>query len=112
MQDRIWDKTGELCNVLREHHREKTVVNGRFIFLAWSNDTLRDCSFGRPLNLLGDTKLVLAFDQVIKAFAAIYPILKQCEWIIPLALRLPVAPFRYLFPPLGNLLDVHLVGSP
>jgi hypothetical protein len=67
------------------------------------------CSFGESLDLLDDTAIAMAFDEVFKAFAAVYPILKQCEWLIPLALELPVTPFRYLYKPLATLLTVHVV---
>ena len=109
MQDKIWDKAGHLCDVLREHHRGGRVVNGRATFLGWSNDTLRTCAFGSHLNLLNDPERVLGFDRVFKAFAAFYPVLKQCEWIIPVFLTLPIAPLYYIYPPLATLLTVHCV---
>ena len=99
-----------MCDVLRRQHSIGSVVNGRATFLGWSNDTLRTCAFGSCLNLLDDTERALSFDRVFKAFAAAYPILKQCEWIIPLCLKLPIAPFHYIYTPLATLLTVHMVS--
>ena len=110
LQGKIWHHAGRLCNVLQNHHDKRTIVNGRATFLGWSNDTLRSCALGRALYLLDDPERALAFDRVFKAFAAFYPILKQCEWIIPFALELPIAPFRYIYTPLATLLTVHVVS--
>jgi hypothetical protein len=66
-------------SVLAEHHRRRTIVNGRATFLGWSNDSLRACSFGDSLNLLADVDKAMAFNDVFKAFAAVYPVLKKCE---------------------------------
>ena len=109
MQDKIWERAGHMCDVLREHYRANAIVTGRATFLGWSNDTLRTCAFGTRLDLLDDPKRAMAFDRVFKAFAAFYPILKQCEWILPLALRLPITPFWYIYTPLATLLTVHWV---
>ncbi|RAK99752.1 cytochrome P450 [Aspergillus ibericus CBS 121593] len=106
--DKIWQRSEHMCDVLREHHRRGTVVSGRATFLGWSNDSLRECSFGERLDLLDDPAKAMAFDDVFKAFAAVYPILKQCEWMIPFALQLPIAPFRYIYKPLATLLTVHV----
>lgn len=107
----IWDRAGHMCDVLREHFKVDRVVGGRATFLGWSNDTLRSCAFGESLNLLDDPERAMAFDRVFKAFAAFYPILKQCEWIIPAALKLPIMPFRYTYTPLATLLTVHVVSG-
>jgi hypothetical protein len=87
-------------SVLAEHHRRRTIVNGRATFLGWSNDSLRACSFGESLNLLADVDKAMAFNDVFislgglahalvdqgcrvmlfdLAFAAVYPVLKKCE---------------------------------
>lgn len=99
-----------MCNILQEHHQKGTVVSGRALFLGWSNDSLRSCTFDESLNLLDDPERAMQFDQVFKAFAAAYPILKQCEWMIPFALSLPIAPFRYIYKPLATILTVHHVS--
>lgn len=113
LYEKIWQRSNHMGEVLMEHYRKGSVVSGRATFLGWSNDSLRMCSFGESLDLLDDTKKAMAFDQVFKAFATVYPILKQCEWLIPLALELPVAPFKYIYSPLATLLTVHVVrGAP
>lgn len=99
-----------MCSVLKGHYNAGTVVNGRAMFLGWSNDTLRRCSFGKHKDLIEDPKRALQFDRVFKAFATFYPILKQCEWIIPLALKMPTAPFWWIYQPLAILLTVHVVS--
>ena len=100
-----------MCDVLRQHHINKTVVNGRALFLGWSNDTLRTCTFGQCLDLMDDPKRAMGFDTVFKAFATFYPFLKQASWIIPFCLRLPTAPFWYIYRPLAILLTVHTVSE-
>lgn len=109
MQDKIWERFGRMCDVLREHHRVGSVVNGRATFLGWSNDTLRTCAFGSRLDLLDDPEQALAFHRMLKAFAAFYPVLKQCGWMVPLCLKMPIAPFQYIYTPLAAFLTVHLV---
>lgn len=109
LQAKIWEQAGNLCTVLQQHHEENHVVNGRLVFLGWSNDTLRSCAFEENLDLLPHPDRAEQFDRVFKAFAAFYPILKQCEWIIPAALQLPIWPFRYIYTPLATLLTVHVV---
>jgi hypothetical protein len=99
-----------MCDVLREHHRRGTVVAGRAIFLGWSNDSLRTCAFDESLDLLDDPGRAMEFDKVFKAFAAAYPIFKQCEWMIPFALSLPITPFSYIYKPLATILTVHHVS--
>ena len=108
---KIWERSGHLCEILRDHYTKQDVVSGRATFLGWSNDTLRSCAFDECLNLMDDPDRAMAFDKVFKAFAAFYPILKQCEWIIPFALELPTAPFRYIYTPLATLLTVHVVSN-
>ncbi|MCJ1318995.1 hypothetical protein MMC15_004327 [Xylographa vitiligo] len=108
MQDRIWERAGHMCDVFQKHYQMNRVVNGRATFLGWSNDTLRSCAFGECLNLLDDPQRAMAFDLVFKAFARFYPILKQFEWIIPVALELPIGPFWYIYTPLATLLTVHV----
>ncbi|KAL6719251.1 hypothetical protein ACLMJK_003488 [Lecanora helva] len=108
LQGKIWQRAEHLCDVLREHHKADRIVNGRATFLGWSNDTLRSCAFGESLDLLDQPDRALQFDRVFKAFAAFYPILKQCEWIIPFALQLPVTPFKFIYTPLATLLTVHV----
>ena len=110
MQNRIWERAGHMCDVFQKHYQTNRVVNGRATFLGWSNDTLRSCAFGECLNLLDDPQRAMAFDRVFKAFARFYPILKQFEWIIPVALELPIGPFWYIYTPLATLLTVHVVS--
>lgn len=110
MYDKIWERSGKMCDVLQQHHHDNSVVRGRALFLGWSNDTLRICAFDECLDLVYEPDRAMVLDGVLKAFAAFYPILKQCEWIIPTALELPIAPFRYILKPLGILLTVHQVS--
>ncbi|OOG00947.1 hypothetical protein ASPCADRAFT_125952 [Aspergillus carbonarius ITEM 5010] len=108
MYDKIWQQAERLSELLREHHRTGTVVNARTTFLGWSNDTLSICSFGKSHSLLDDPEKTIALNEVLKSFAIAFPILRQCGWIIPLALSLPVAPFKYINKPLATLLNTHV----
>lgn len=107
MQEKIWSNAQHMCDVLQQNWKSQAIVSGRAMFLGWSNDTLRECSFGAKLNLMDSASAAMRFDSVFKAFAKFYPIVKQCSWIIPLALTLPAAPFWYLYEPLAIILDVH-----
>ena len=111
MQDKIWAHAEHLCDILREHHEKGTVVYGRQLFLGWSTDTLKACAFGPGESLLDDVEQTLAFDQIFESFATLYPLLKQCEWMIPFALTLPIWLTRALHKPLATLLIVHKVSS-
>ena len=111
LQRKVWEGAGHLCDVLRGHHEADRVVNGRATFLGWANDTLRSCAFGKSLDLLDHSDRAVQFDNVFKAFGAFYPILKQCEWMIPAALQLPITPLRYICSPLAALLTVRKVCS-
>ncbi|KAL3487487.1 cytochrome P450 [Aspergillus germanicus] len=101
---------GVMSEVLRGHHERGTVVNARSTFLGWSNDTLGICSFGESQDLLHDMGKVTALIEVFKFFAAAFPILRQCGWLIPSALALPVTSIRYISKPIATLLDTHLVS--
>lgn len=111
LQGKIWEQAGHLCDVLRRYHYNDEVVNGRATFLGWSNDTLRTCAFGESMDLLDDPIKAMEFNRVFHAFGVCYPILKQCEWIIPTALNLPPSFFKYIYKPLVTLLTVHEVHS-
>ena len=63
------------------------------------------------MDLLDDPTKAMEFNHVFHAFGVCYPILKQCAWIIPTALKLPPSLFNYIYKPLATLLDVHEVHS-
>ena len=111
IQDSIWDHANRLGQVLHHDYQQDHIVHARPTFLAWSNDTLRSHAFGECNNLLDDRRRASLFDRFLLAFAAFYPITKQCPWVIPLTLKMPVAPWRVIYPPLAALLTLHHVSQ-
>ena len=111
LQDKIWEHTEHMCEVLEEHYRDRSIVFGRAVFLGWSNDTLRSSVFGECMDLLGNPQKAMVFDRIFKAFAACYPILRQREWIIPIVMKIPISILFCLFSPLATLMTVHVVNN-
>ena len=82
---------------------------GGLLFLGGQMTTLRTCAFGERMDLLDDPIKAVEFNRVFHTFGVCYPILKQCECVIPTALDLPPSFFKCIYKPLVTLLTVHEV---
>jgi hypothetical protein len=107
MEAEIWKTALCMCERLQEAFQQQSVIESRLLFLAWTTDTLTNSSFSEDWGLLNDVKLTQAHQSSFEALAVLYPLLKQCSWIIPLALRMPMSVFKVIFPPLATILEVH-----
>ncbi|KAL8963661.1 MAG: hypothetical protein Q9193_000105 [Seirophora villosa] len=83
------------------------VVELRKMYLAMTTDTLADHAFQRNLGLLGSEQRSDEWRRTIKAVAVLTPLIKQFTWIIPLALRLPLGPLRWVVPDLARVVALR-----
>ncbi|KAL8788585.1 MAG: hypothetical protein Q9195_007229 [Heterodermia aff. obscurata] len=106
-EDMIYEKVDLLTKNLNEKLGNKEVVELRQAFLALTTDTLSQHAFERSTNLLENGKAAADWKRTIKAVAILTPLVKQFTWIIPLALKLPLTPLRWLVPDLARIVALR-----
>ncbi|KAL8753030.1 MAG: hypothetical protein Q9184_005544 [Pyrenodesmia sp. 2 TL-2023] len=103
----IYKNVALLEQTLRDGLARGGVVELRKTYLAITTDTLADHAFQRNLGLLGSERRSDDWRRTIKAVAVLTPLIKQFTWIIPLALRLPLAPLRLVVPDLARVVALR-----
>ena len=107
----IYEKIDLLTKDLKERLANDEVVELRQTFLALTTDTLSQHAFEKSTNLLENSKAAADWKRTIKAVAVLTPLVKQFNWIIPLALKLPLTPLRWLLPDLARIVALRKVGE-
>lgn len=109
IEPRIQTAVNRLCDVMKKCHETAQNLDVRVTYLAWSTDSLTSYVFDQSTNLLDDPKKARDWWEMYDKLRALFPILKQCLWIVPLALELPVWIVRIVLPPLVPLVLVYKV---
>ena len=107
----IHGKMRLLCQRLKETLANGGVVELRKTYLAITTDTLSGHAFQKSLGLLEEDRKADEWKKTIKAVAILTPLIKQFTWIIPLALKLPLAPLEMVVPDLARIVALHRVGT-
>jgi cytochrome P450 len=107
----IYRKMDLLCQPLRDSLAIGGVVELRKSYLAMTTDTLCGHAFDKSLDLLDEDRKADEWKRTIRAVAILTPLIKQFTWIIPLALKLPLAPLRMVVPDLARIVALHRVGT-
>ena len=105
----IHEKVERLGARLQQQLAKNGSAEMRANYLAMTTDALCCHAFGRSMDLLGDEVRSKNWQQTIKAIAMLTPLIKQFTWIIPVALKLPLAPLRLTVPGLARIVALHRV---
>lgn len=107
----IYDKANILSQLLKRKLDTGAIVELRETFLALTTDTLSRHAFDQPSDLLSDELAAVEWKRTIKAIAILTPLIKQFTWIIPLALKIPLAPLRVVVPDLARIVALRRVSA-
>ncbi|KAL9090101.1 MAG: hypothetical protein Q9159_002166 [Coniocarpon cinnabarinum] len=107
IQPRIQTAVERLSQVLAEHQQSGSVFDARVTFLAWSTDSLTSYVFNESANLLDNPTKAIEWWEMYDKLRTLFPMLKQCLWIVPLALELPVWLVYVILPSLVPLVKVY-----
>ena len=107
----IYGKADLLGQLFDRKLAENEIVELRQAFLALTTDTLRGHAFDDSSNLLEDSGAAADWKRTTKAVAVLTPLIKQFTWIIPIALKLPLAPLRLIVPDIARVVALRRVGS-
>ncbi|KAH8700030.1 putative flavonoid 3-hydroxylase [Phaeosphaeriaceae sp. PMI808] len=107
----IQEMTSRLCQNLSQAAASGTELEMRSHFLAVTTDVVCQHTFQRNLGLLHSTKQAHGWKETIGAIAILTPLAKQFTWIIPTALKVPVALLSAVVPSLGRIVQLHRVRT-
>ncbi len=105
----IYAKVNTLSRLLKEKAATGGILELRQTFLALTTDTLSRHTFDRPSDLLSNEQAAAEWLRTVKSIAGLTPLVKQYTWIIPLALKSPLAPLRAIVPDLARIVALRLV---
>jgi len=105
-----------LCSTMRHQQDRDGSVELRCNFLAMTTDMIAAHSLNRSnpqntLHLLKDEEKAKNWQKTIAAVALLTSIAKQIPWLIPVALKLPVALWMTIAPPLGRIVRLNRVSD-
>jgi len=106
----IQEMTSRLCQNLSHAAASGTELEMRSHFLAVTTDVVCQHTFQKNLGLLKSTKQAHDWKETIGAIAILTPLAKQFTWIIPMALKVPVALLKAVVPSLGRIVQLHRVS--
>lgn len=106
----IKEMTSRLCENLFQAAASGTALEMRSQFLAVTTDVVCQHTFKKNLGLLYSTKQAHGWKKTIGAIAILTPLAKQFTWIIPMALKVPVALLNAVVPSLGRIVQLHRVS--
>lgn len=109
-EDIIYDKAELLNNYLSKKAATGDIVELRQTFLALTTDALSRHTLDRSSDLIRSEQAASEWLRTIKAIAGLTPLVKQFTWIIPIALKLPLAPLRAVVPDLARIVALRMVG--
>ncbi|KAL9055449.1 MAG: hypothetical protein Q9162_003547 [Coniocarpon cinnabarinum] len=107
IQPRIHTAVDRLSQHMRNCHHSDQVLNVRVTYLAWSTDSLTSYVFDQSTKLLNDPTKAREWWEMYDKLRTLCPILKQCLWIVPLALKPPVWVVRLILPSLAPLVLIY-----
>lgn len=107
----IHGKMNMLGQILKQSLADGGIVELRKVYLAMTTDTLSSHAFGESLDLLKEDQKAQEWMRTIKAVTILTPLIKQFTWIIPLALKLPLALLWMIVPDLARIVALRRVGS-
>ncbi|KAL9042704.1 MAG: hypothetical protein Q9180_000406 [Flavoplaca navasiana] len=108
-EDVLYDKLDKLCQLLKKKAVENSVVELRQTSLALTTDALSHHTFHQSSDLLSNEQAAAEWLRTVKAIAGLTPLVKQYTWIIPLALKLPLAPLRAIVPDLARIVALRKI---
>jgi hypothetical protein len=106
----IQEMTSRLCETFSDAAVVGNQLEMRSQYLAITTDVVCQHTFQRNLGLLQDTKRAQGWKDTIGAIAILTPLAKQFTWIIPMALKVPVALLNTVVPSLGRIVQLHRVS--
>ncbi|CAO1606115.1 hypothetical protein XANCAGTX0491_009615 [Xanthoria calcicola] len=104
----IYAKVNTLSRLLKEKAATGGIIELRQTFLALTTDTLSRHTFDRSSDLLSNEQAAAEWLRTVKSIAGLTPLVKQYTWIIPLALKSPLAPLRAIVPDLARIVALRL----
>ncbi|KAI4251245.1 MAG: hypothetical protein LQ352_004970 [Teloschistes flavicans] len=107
-EDIIYDKAELLNNYLSKKAATGDIVELRQTFLALTTDALSRHTLDRSSDLIRSEQAASEWLRTIKAIAGLTPLVKQFTWIIPIALKLPLAPLRAVVPDLARIVALRM----
>lgn len=105
----IDEKMKLLGQKLKQSLANNGVVELRKTYLAITTDTLCDHASQKSQGLLIEDRKAAEWKRTIKAVAILTPLIKQFTWIIPMALKLPLASLQLVVPDLARIVSLHHV---
>lgn len=109
-EDMIYSNAELLLQRVQDQIKTNGSAEMRTNFLAFSTDTLSHHCFGHNINLLVDDDKAVGWKRTIRAIAILTPLAKQFPWIIPLALKSPIAPLQMMVPDLARIVKLRRVS--
>lgn len=106
----IYEKVDLLSQMLQRKLAKDEIVELRQTYLALTTDTLCGHAFDTSLSLLTDDQAATEWKRTIKAVTILTPLIKQFTWIIPLALKVPLAPLQFVVPDLARIVALRRVS--
>ncbi|KAK5999201.1 Cytochrome P450 monooxygenase hepH [Cladobotryum mycophilum] len=79
----------------------------RKTYLALATDNIIDYCFDESLNLLGSDERATAWKKTIDAVACLNPVVRQFNWMIPLAMYLPLSLLEILHPDMTRIVKLR-----
>ncbi|KAI4159386.1 MAG: hypothetical protein LQ342_006642 [Letrouitia transgressa] len=101
-----------LCDTIRRQQERDGHVELRVNFLAMTTDTIANHSLNgsnpqNTISLLENEERAAEWKRTIAALAMLTPIVKQATWLIPVALKVPVAIWMMTIPSLGRIVRLN-----
>lgn len=105
-----------LCDTIRRQQERDGHVELRVNFLAMTTDTIANHSLNgsnpqNTISLLENEERAAEWKRTIAALAMLTPIVKQATWLIPVALKVPVAIWMMTIPSLGRIVRLNRVSG-
>ena len=90
IEPRIRASAERMSEYLDRGFQEQPIINTRVTFLAWSAAAITSYVFDKSFNLLASKEKALELYSTFQKIQLLWPFVKQCVWVVPLALMLPL----------------------
>ncbi|KAL9092331.1 MAG: hypothetical protein Q9165_004505 [Trypethelium subeluteriae] len=103
----VQKEANKLCDLMQRQFDRDGVAELRTDYFAYAADVISGHAFDEQLHLLDDEDAARKWRKTIGALAFLTPLVKQLPWLIPFALRLPVAFWNVMAPSLAHIMAFH-----
>ncbi|EMC92456.1 hypothetical protein BAUCODRAFT_78040 [Baudoinia panamericana UAMH 10762] len=101
----------QLCMMFQQMKDDEQIIELRRLFLAFATDVSTSYIFRESLGMLQSPAKTNDFATSFSKMQGLFPLLKQCLWLVPCALKAPLWLVQIVMPGVVPLLQMYRVSA-